>query len=1237
MNADRVTWPRPKKVCEMDIKEFKEKATAPCPKAKILISGQQMEAVLDTGSMVSTINAELLYHIKPNAPIEEPPVYFEMTAANNTPIPYLGVIVTDIQINGQFLKDQVFYVLRSKMESQDILLGNNILNQLSEHRVPEMVKKTKFARTVKKTICLQPHTSRFVAVSGADARCDAPVLIEACRSTPPGVLVINSISQSMRGVTQVGVVNTTDETIVLKSQRPIGIISPASICNVDVAIDEPEEENEKKEKEDKATRLQRLINPELNQDQQEKMKEFLEKNECCFAWSDEELGHTDLLPHKIKLTTDTPIAHRYRRIPPSQLQEVRDHLDTLLEKKIITPSTSPYAAPVVIVRKKDGSIRLCCDYRTLNSKMVRDSFPLARMEECIDALSGAKFFSTLDLASGYHQVKMDPEDQEKTAFTTPFGLYEWTRMPFGIANAPAHFSRLMQYVMHDHLFQILLVYLDDVLVYAGDFDEHLHRLQSVMDRLKEVNLKLNPEKCKIMSSQVTFLGHVLTSDGLQTDPDKISAVKNFPTPKTVTDVRSFLGLAGFYRRYVKDFSLIARPLHKLYDLENHKDEKGRRLKGVPIGERWSDECQEAFEKLKSALTSTPVLAFADFEKEFAVEVDASGVGLGAVLSQDGRPVAYASRTLTPAERKAKRYSSRKLELLALKWAVTEKFRSYLLGRHFQVITDHNPLRHLATSKLGATEQRWVGELEVFDFTTTYRCGRSNANADALSRCPVCKGDELNTIDKETRDAPVPASFKPVIEESVHPEMLSVGAIEVQQECSDPEIEIIIKSLKGKALTSEEKQSLSRDAQILLNKEQKRLRVIDGMLYRSVILNGVETLQKVIPASQRRRKLELAHDMMGHMGPERCIHQLQSRCFWPSMRKDVTEYISSCERCLVSKSPAIAVHQPLGTLSASRPNQLVAMDFTTLERAADGREQVLVITDAFTKWTVACPARDQSAKTVMKILLDKWILTFGPPEQLHSDQGKSFTAAVVQELCDHWGITKSQTTPYNPRGNGQAERFNRTMHNLLRTLPPQEKKRWPEKLPELVFWYNTTIHSTTGHSPFMLLFGREPTTPLDWETTTPDPSTEIADSFLLGHLRRLRELRELVQDKKEKRSTDGVSPPVPKKRSSEKRSRHTTLLPGDAVLKRVHPPGRNKTHDKFLPQRFTVIEVPTARNNAYCIEDSEGRRQRTNGGQLKRVPETTAGVSAPQAGDVNLGDTTSQRPKRSPKPIEKLNI
>ena len=380
------------------------------------------------------------------------------------------------------------------------------------------------AKTQRQPVSVPPLSTKFVEVSGVDPKVIENVCVESCKLTPSGLVLLNSLAVSKRGLTTVAVANMTEETIVVPRRTVIGVISAVQIRVVNLV-----EEGSGTKETSRTEKLAKLIgDADLTQNQYAQLEEFLKKNEDSFAWGDNELGFTDLLPHRITLTSDQPVAQRYRRIPPTQLQEVRDHLDVLLKKEIIKPSTSPYAAPIVIVRKKDGSIRCCCDYRRLNEVTVRDAFPLPRMDECIDALSGAKFFSTLDLASGYHQVKMHEEDRHKTAFTTPFGLYEWTRLPFGLANAPAHFSRLMQYVMHDHLFQIMLVYLDDLLVYAESFEEHLSRLQLVFNRLREVNLKLNPDKCVLMRSSVVFLGHVLSSDGLKTDPEKIRAVEEYP-------------------------------------------------------------------------------------------------------------------------------------------------------------------------------------------------------------------------------------------------------------------------------------------------------------------------------------------------------------------------------------------------------------------------------------------------------------------------------------------------------------------------------------------------------------------------------------------------------------------------------------------------------------------------------------------------------------------------------------
>ncbi len=377
------------------------------------------------------------------------------------------------------------------------------------------------------------------------------------------------------------------------------------------------------------------------------------------------------------------------------MEEVRDHIQKLLKQRVIRKSISPYAAPVVLVRKRDGGLRLCVDYRQLNSHTVKDAYPLPRIEEALEAIGNSKFFSSIDLAQGYYQVAVDEADIHKTAFRVGTGgLYEYLRMPFGLCNSPGTFQRLMEACLGEANFDLLLIYLDDILVFASSIEEHIKRLEYVFCRLKEHGLKMKPTKCHFFQREVKFLGHVVSENGIFTDPDKTKTVKEWPRPQTERQLRQFLGLAGYYRRFVKGFSQIAAPLHSLLtkqDRTKRKSTRSEKALNSLLEGRWTSDCSKAFEKLKKCLVSSPILGYPDFKKPFIVETDASFNGLGAVLSQDqsnGRVViAYASRSLRPSEKNMENYSSMKLEMLALKWAVTEKLRDYLLGGKFIVYTD----------------------------------------------------------------------------------------------------------------------------------------------------------------------------------------------------------------------------------------------------------------------------------------------------------------------------------------------------------------------------------------------------------------------------------------------------------------------------------------------------------------------------------------------------------------------
>ena len=421
---------------------------------------------------------------------------------------------------------------------------------------------------------------------------------------------------------------------------------------------------------------------------------------------------------------------------------MREYIQKSLERGVIRESSSPYASAVVLVRKKDGKLRLCVDYRLLNSKTHKDAYPLPRIEEALDVLKGSKYFCSLDLAHGFHQIPMEESDIEKTAFRTGTGgLYEYTRMPFGLCNAPATFMRVMDKAFGDLNFQSLLIYLDDILVFGSTFEETLSRLEVVLSRLTELNLKVKPEKCQLFKAKANYLGHVVTSEGTSPNPEKIRAVTEWPKPNTLRELRGFLGLSSYYRRFVPKYAKVAAPLQSLLRGQDNVKKKGKAkvLDGsTDINERWDQHCENAFEKLKQMLTTAPVLGYPDFIREFILETDASFHGLGAVLSQkqeNGLVVlSYASRGLKPNERNMQNYSSMKLELLALYWAVTQKYRDLLIGAEFVIYTDNNPLSYLqTTAKLGATEMRWAAELAQFKFTIKYRSGRSNGNSDALSR------------------------------------------------------------------------------------------------------------------------------------------------------------------------------------------------------------------------------------------------------------------------------------------------------------------------------------------------------------------------------------------------------------------------------------------------------------------------------------------------------------------------
>ncbi|KAL1249465.1 hypothetical protein QQF64_020470 [Cirrhinus molitorella] len=1159
---------------------FLERAVGKCPMVDLKIRGVLVSCLLDTGSQVSTITEGFFReHLFGNeSDVLSTSGWLKITAANGLDIPYLGYIELDVEVMGMTLPECGFLIVKEtpSPSSVAVLIGMNIISKCRQ------IVHAEFDTTLGKTAAHVPAWSAAtVLIKGIQSgKKDGSVwLVEPVNTPlPEGLVVVPTLVTSEFPVCPVRVINLSQEDLWLQPRARLGMLSlidgssADSSCEVKFQrISADTERVTMGVVQGSETPVQSVldhIDMGGTPEQQVQLRAVLEKYLGVFALDDDDLGYTDKVQHEIHLTDDVPVNQPYRRVPPNQYQEVREHITRLLKKGVIQESVSAYASPVVLVRKTDGSLWLCVDYRKLNAKTRRDAFPLPRIDESFDALKGAKFFSTVDLASGYHQIAVSDGDRAKTAFTTPFGLFEYRRMPFGVCNGPSTFQRLMQAVMSDMIFQVLIVYLDDILLFSQTFEEHLERLEMVLKRLAETGLKVKLAKCCFLQDSVRFLGHQVSAQGISPDPDKVAAVSNWKIPETVKELRSFLGFCSYYRKFIEGFSKIAGPLH---DLVNVCLRKGWWAKsGRFFSTLWSEECDRSFSQLKEKLTTAPVLGFADFSYPFILETDASQNGLGAILYQkqceEKRIIAYASRRLRDAEKNDRNYSR-------------------------------------------AVEQRWVAQLSVFNFDVKYRPGKSNAAADALSRqefagepetdpdpdwdecvaiCSVVsrgtalgpalalKGVECTRL-RQIRVLEAEEKTETSLQGNTHtlPGYTREQMVEFQK--SDSVLREFRKYWEKKRKPAHpESKFLSKPVKCLL-KQWSFIRERNGLLYRVIDQSSEESCwQLLLPMCLKEQVLRSVHDDMGHQGIERTVGLLKQRCFWSGMHEDVEEWVKKCQRCILTKMPQPKVRAPVRAFLASRPLEVIAVDFTVLEPASDGRENVLVVTDVFTKFTQAFPTKDQKGDTTAKILLKEWFMKYGVPERLHSDQGRNFESEVVAELCRLYGVKKTRTTPYRPQGNAQCERYNRTLHNLLRTLPPERKRHWPEYLPELVHAHNVTLHATTGFSPYYLLFGVQPHFPIDALLGGEEVSEERQD-WLSVHQERLRYAHEKAREYSEEKALERVT------RLNEKAFCPQVSV-GELVYLRQRLPGRNKIQDAWSPIVYRVVEIT---GTTYTVEPLEG--------------------------------------------------
>ena len=866
-----------------------------------------------------------------------------------------------------------------------------------------------------------------------------------------------------------------------------------------------------------------------------KLKWLLEHHQNSFAKNFMELGVCNVGHHVIKTTTETPIFLYPYQKSQTERQAIREEVEKLLKAGLVRPSRSPWAFPVVMIPKKDGSLRFCVDFRKLNAITEQDAFPMPRQDDLFDQLAGSVYFSCIDLKQGYMQLPLSEESIKKAAFTTPDGHYEFTRLPFGLKNAPAEFSRIMNSVLGDLSF--VKLYIDDIIIHSRDIEMHLKHIEIVLNRLREANLKLNPSKCVWLEKEVRILGHIVSANKVEMDVEKITAIKNMKYCRCVKQVQQFLGLCGYYRRFVKDFAKTAAPLYHLLKKES----------------KWAfdRECEEAFDMLKESLVSDPILRMPGFKRPFLLFTDASGFALGAILSQkddEGNEYVcqYASRLLKGAEY---HYGITEKECLAVLWAI-KHFRVYLHGTKFTVITDHSALVWLMsvadpTGRLA----RWSLYLQAYQFDIVHRKGRVHSNVDALSR-PVLACELIGKV---------------------------TGEEEKSSKILDPfEDEALLYYLRH----GKNKAGIGKNQARRVLKESERYELVEGRLF-FIENRDKKTRKLIVPPPEERTRIAVNAHLLGHFQEKSTGERIRERFFWPKMSNEVRRVIANCHECIRHEKSHVIEH-PAQALEVLGVMDRVSIDYVFgLPETDEGFTGIAVITEYLTKFVWAVPVRSKSMEEAAEVYFN-FVSIFGPSRVLLSDQGKEFCNSLLNHLTKKIGVEHRVTSPYHPRTNGHVERFNQTLINALKKHTEKEPSEWHKWLPYVLLAYRSRKHSSTGFTPYELMFGRSMLHFEDYSSEENDVVDETA--ALINRANEIKNLVENTHPEVVDRIREGQ---IKQKRDQDRAHRVSeALLPvGTKVTIRVL-----KLKSKLLPTYHGIFTVvgSTPKNN-YWLQNERGDR------------------------------------------------
>lgn len=911
------------------------------------------------------------------------------------------------------------------------------------------------------------------------------------------------------------VINPTANDIVFSMDRPISAELFTNECNC----------TEQSVPQSRVSEvLSRLRTDHLNPEERANLEALCARYADVFYIEGEALTFTNKIKHHIRTTDEIPIYTKSYRYPYIHRKEVQDQISKMLEQGIIRPSESAWSSPIWVVPKKIDSTgkqkwRLVVDFRKLNEKTIDDKYPIPNISDILDKLGNCNYFTTLDLASGFYQCQMNESDIHKTAFTVEHGHFEFLRMPMGLKNSPSTFQRVMDNVLKDLQNKICVVYLDDIIVFSVSLQEHMINLEKIFSRLRESNFKIQLDKSEFLKLETSYLGHVISKDGIKPNPDKIKAIQNFPLPKTATEIKRFLGLLGYYRKFIPDFAKITKPMTQCL-------KKGSKIN---INDPNYLNC---FDKCKTLLINDPILQYPDFEKEFILTTDASNIAIGAILSQgplgSDKPIAYASRTLNTSETN---YSTIEKELLAIVWG-TKYFRPYLFGRKFKIVTDHKPLQWVMNLKEPNTRlTRWKLKLSEYNFTVVYRQGKSNANADALSRVQI-NNDEISSIlvnpsekapsvtgsttltahtSAENPILEIPLSDEPLNKFTRQICFMIVGDIKKRPTVTKP-FETHTRTTIQLSESSLE-QDVINAVKEFVNPKVKTGLIIHPTLamykiipiiqnaFKSSAMNLILTKTEVENVKEYLRQQDIIRKYhegkTNHRGINECYLALTRKYYWPKMRDHITKYIHECSICGQVKYDRNPVNQYLNIVPPpSKPFEIVHVDLFTVQN-----EKYITIIDAFSKYAQAYYLKDGTGLSVVQALL-QFFTHHGVPLTIITDQGPEFTNQLFSEFIR---VHKIQHA-HSPNANGIIERFHSTLLEHLRILKLEHRNDSIVNLmPYALLGYNSSIHSFTKCRPIDLITGHfDPRDPIDIKL-----SEHLLQQYIQDHRKKIVQVYDII--------------------------------------------------------------------------------------------------------------------------------